>query len=503
MSDKSINRRAFLATTAASTAAATIIPRNVLGGKGFVPPSDRVNIGYVGNGTQGIRQLIDALKNPDVHIRSVCDPNRESSDYIPWFQNEVRNKIRQFLKESNWDEGVQGCRCGREVGKAIVEKHYSRIFGSSQYKGCSAYSDFRELLEEESDLDAIYIMTPDHLHATVALAAMKKGKHAITHKPISNIYYETRLAIETAKKTGLATHMFCSADQQSTPRIREWIDSGIIGPVREVHCWSSRPFWPQGMAEYPAGKVPVPDGLQWDLWLGPVPDMPYHPSLTHAVFRGWYEFGAGALGDMGHYAFYQIFKIMEFGYPTTVEASRSQYWAIIDHLWKKQDNHVAYPRSSMIHWEFGARGNMPAASLHWYDGGLRPQMLKELEEDGKPMPDEGMLFVGDEGKILCGFMGQGPRLVPKRKMDLFKEPPERLPRPAGELEQWLGACKGDDPSGANFVDIAPFAETICLGNIALRVNKKLEWDAGNRCFANSAEADKLLKRKAYRSGWEL
>jgi predicted dehydrogenase len=440
------------------------------------------------------------LKRDDVVITAVCDPNRQSADYIPWFQNEVRNKVRQALKDPVWDENVNGCRCGREVGQEIVDKFY--VLNRPDYKGCGAYSDFREMLEKESGIDAVYIMTPDHLHATVALAAMKKGKHVITHKPISNIFHETRLAIEAAEKRGLATHMFCSADQRSTPRIREWIDSGIIGPVREVHSWSSRPFWPQGMTEYPQ-KAEIPSGLEWELWLGPVPDMDYSPELTHAVFRGWYEFGAGALGDMGHYAFYQIFKIMEFGFPSAVEASRSQYWAIINHLWKKQDHLVAYPRASNIHWEFPARGSWPAASLHWYDGGIRPPHLRELEEDGKPMPDEGMLFIGDEGKILAGFMGENPRLIPSRRMENFKEPPENLPRPSSEMDQWIGACKGGDPSGANFIDIAPFAETICLGNIALRINKKLNWDSNNRQFTNSPEANQLLKRKAYRPGWEL
>jgi len=501
MSKNGLNRRQFLVRTTASTAAAAIVPRSVLGGSGFVAPSDRINIAYIGCGTQGIRQLLAALKRDDVVIRAVADPNRQSADYIPWFKNEVRNKVRQALGDPRWDEGVKGCRCGREVGKEIVDRFYARR-GSSGPRNCSAYADFRELLDKESEIDAVYIMTPDHLHATVALAAMKKGKHVVTHKPISNIYRETRLAIEAAEKTGLVSQMFCSADQKSTPRIREWIDTGVIGPVREVHCWSNRPFWPQGMTEYPA-PAEVPEGLKWDLWLGPVPDMPYNPTLTHAVFRGWYEFGAGALGDMGHYAFFQIFKIMGFGYPTSVEASRSQYWAIIDYLWKKQAHDVSYPRASTIHWEFPARNSMPAASLTWYDGGIRPPTLPELEEDGRPMPEEGLLFVGDEGKILAGFMGQNPRLIPKKKMEIFKQPPETLPRPDSEMDQWIRACKGGDAPEAAFPAIAPFAESICLGNVALRVNKKLLWDSTARRFTNSTEANRQLVRKAYRPGWEL
>jgi len=502
MSGESISRRRFLSASA-STAAITVIPREVLGGAGFVAPSDKVNVGFIGVGTQGLRQLMGALPKEELHIAAVCDPNRDSSDYIPWAKNEIRDKIRRFLESPSWGENDTGCRCGREVGKEVIETYYGKKRPSGQYKGCAAYADFRELLEKERDLDALYIMTPDHLHATVAIAAMKKGKHAITHKPISNMLYETRLAIQTARDTGLATHLFCSADNRSTPRICEWIWGGAIGSVREVHNWSSRPYWPQGMIEYPKETPPVPKGLDWDLWLGPVPDQPYHPALTHAVFRGWYEFGAGALGDMGHYSFFQIFKILKLGEPLTVEASRSQYWAIVDHLWQKQESRVSYPQASSIHWEFPARENMPPVTLHWYDGGLRPPMIPELEEDGKPMPDEGMLFVGDEGKILAGFSGERPRLIPERRMNAFNPPPQTLPEPVGELDQWIRACRGGESSDAAFTKVAPFAQTICMGNIALRVQGKHRWDAARGGFVDSPEADRLMQRSAYRAGWEL
>jgi predicted dehydrogenase len=502
MSPKSITRRRFLSSSA-TTAAISVVPRSVLGGAGYVAPSDQVNIGFVGCGTQGLRQMMQALPHEDVRIAAVCDPNRGSSDYIPWSKNELRDKIRKFLSEPNWGENNNGCRCGREVGKEVVETYYGKNRRSGNYKGCSAYSDFRELLESEPGLDAIYIMPPDHLHATVAIASMRKGKHVITHKPISNVYRETVLAIETAKKTGLASHLFCSAGNRSTPQIAEWIASGEIGPVREVHNWSSRPFWPQGMTEYPREEISIPEGLDWDLWLGPVPHRPYNPALTHAVFRGWYEFGAGALGDMGHYSFYQIFKILDLGVPSAVEASRSQYYAIVDHLWEKQQNLVSYPRASKIHWNFPARGDRPEVSLYWYDGGLRPPLLQELESDGEQMPEEGLLFVGDRGKILAGFSAQRPRLIPKSRMEAFKEPPETLPRPIDEFEQWIRACKGGQPSDAAFDKVAPFAEAICLGNVALRVPGKLTWNASRGEFADSAEANGFLGRRAYRPGWEL
>jgi len=499
--NNTITRRRFLETTAPG-AALTVLARPTLGGADFVSPNEKVNIGYIGCGTQGIRQLIQALPNKDVQITAVCDPNTETTDYVEWGRHEIRDKIRKFLDEPRWDEGVEGCRCGRKVGHEIVERYYAKQRQSEHYNGCKAYSDFRELLKNENDLDAVYIMTPDHLHTTVAIAAMKKGKHAITHKALSNVLHEIDLAVETANQTKAATHMFCSAGNKTTPMLCEWIWNDAIGPVREVHNWSTRPFWPQGMTHYPEEKVRIPEGMDWELWLGPVPDRPYHPTYTHAVFRGWYDFGAGALGDMGHYSFYQIFKILKLGSPKTVEATRSQYWEIIGNLWDKQENLISYPRASMIRWEFPARDDMPPVSLHWYDGGLRPPTPEELEKNGEEMPDEGLLFVGDKGKILTGFSVDDPRIIPESKMKAFKKPPETLPRPMGELEQWLRACKGGEPADASFQNIHPFTETIALGNIALRVNKKLEWDAENRRISNVPEANEFMYRE-YRPGWEL
>jgi len=496
-SHNAMQRRSFLRRSAAAAAVAFASPR-VLGAPSFVPPGRRIRVGYCGVGTQGIRQLLEALPHPAIQIVAICDPNRASNDYPEWGKNEIRDKIRSFLGDPSYGEGVVGCRCGREVGREIVDRYYK----SKGLPACKTYVDFREMLDEEKDIDAVYNMTPDHLHATVAIAAMRKGKHVVTHKPVANILHEAHLAIDMAKETGLATQLFCAAGQASTPRICEWIQAGAIGPVREVHNWSTRPFWPQGMTEIPKETPPVPEGLEWGLWLGPVPHRPYHPAYTHAVFRGWYDFGTGALGDMGHYSFFQIFKILKLGHPISVEASRSQYWRIEDLRWVKQVNRVSYPRASWIHWEFPERENMPPVTLHWYDGGIRPPLPRGLEIDGLPMPDEGLLFVGDKGKILADFTGGNPRLIPKAAMQAFKQPPETLPRPAGELEQWIRACQGGPPSDASFPRVAPFAETILLGTIALRVEKKLRWDAAKREFPDAPEANALMRR-TYRDGWEL
>ncbi|MBM4018318.1 MAG: Gfo/Idh/MocA family oxidoreductase [Planctomycetes bacterium] len=493
-----LNRRNLLGAAAAGAAVA-VVPRGVLGGAGRVPPSEKVHIGYVGCGTQGLRQLMTALQKPDARIVAVCDPNRRSDDYPQWGPDELNRKVRDFLGDPQWAKGARGGLCGREVGRTVVTRHYEK---QGQAADCPAYADFREMLDRQKDLNAVYIMTPDHLHGTISVRAMRAGKHAVTHKPVANVLAEARLARDTARQTGAATALFCAADKATTPMLCEWIAAGAIGPVREVHNWSTRPFWPQGMTRPPADAPPVPEGLDWDLWLGPVPHRPYHPAYTHAVFRGWYDFGTGALGDMGHYSFYQVFRILKLGCPLSVEAGRSQYWSITDFTWHKEVNQVSYPQASMIRWEFAARGDMPPLSLTWYDGGLRPPTPPELDADGAALPAEGLLLVGDGGKILAGFTGDNPRLIPAARMRDFKPPAPALPRPIDELDQFLRACKGGLPSDACFENVYPFAETILLGAVALRVEKKLSWDTAKMAFSNSPEANALLRRK-YREGWEL
>ncbi|MGE5125799.1 MAG: Gfo/Idh/MocA family protein [Betaproteobacteria bacterium] len=492
-----VSRRAFLERSA-GTAAVTLVAPHVLGGPRHVPPSDRINVAYVGCGTQGLRQLMPALQSKDLHVSAVCDPNRRSEDYVEWGRFELRDKIRAFLNDPSWASGARACPCGREVGRELVDRHY----GASAGGGVRAYADFRELLAKEKDIDAVYVMTPDHLHATIALAALKAGRHVIVHKPLGNVLHEARLVVQAARDTGAATHMFCAAGQQETATIAEWLQAGAIGAVREVHNWSTRPFWPQGMTTRPS-EAPVPEGLDWDLWLGPVPHRPYSPHYTNAVFRGWYDFGTGALGDMGHYSFFQIFKLLKLGSPLTVEATRSQLWKIEDLLWRRQANSVSYPEASLVRWEFPEREGLPPVALHWYDGGLRPPKPRELDEDGEPMPEEGMLLVGDRGKILAGFSAQQPRLVPKARMQAFQPPPATLPRPIDELDQWIRACRGTQPSDASFQSVAAITETILIGTIALRVDRKLRWDAAKASFVNAPEADALMARPEYREGWKL
>lgn len=497
----SLSRRQFVGAVALG-AAATLVPRSALGGPKFVAPSERINVGYIGCGTQGLRLLMEALAKPELRIVAVCDPNRKSDDYPEWSKGELNGKIRKFLDDPNWAKGARGGLCGREVGQEIVNRYYGKQKRSGESRECRAYADYRELLEKEKDLDAVYIMTPDHHHGAIAVRAMRMGKHVIGHKPLANVLAETRLVRDTARETGVATHMHCSASKPSTPMLCEWLAAGAIGPVREVHNWSSRPFWPQGMFTPPADTPPLPEGLDWRLWLGPAPDRPYSPAYTHAAFRGWFEFGSGALGDMGHYSFYQIFQILKLGSPVAVEASHSQFYSLRDYMWVKEVSQVAFPQASTIRWDFPARGDMAPVSLHWYDGGLRPPMPRELKRSGEQLPAEGLLFIGEKGKILAGFMGDKPRILPEARAREFTAPPETLPRPIEELDQWIRACRGVQPSDASFDKVYPFAETIQLGNIALRTDKRLLWDSAKMEFSNAPAANPWLKRKC-REGWEI
>lgn len=490
-----LDRRSFLGAAALGAAAAAI-PQPARAAPRRVGPDARINLAYIGCGTQGFRQLTAALERPEFNIVAVCDPNRGSDDYPDYGGDELNKRIRKFLKDPEWAKGAQGAWCGREPGRQIVDRHYGRK------DACRAYADVRELIAKEKELDAVYIMTPDHLHGVIAVRAMRAGLNVITHKPISNVLQELRVARDTARDTGAVAQLFCAAGQTAAPQMSEWIAGGAIGPVREVHNWSTRPFWPQGMTEPPADTPPVPDGFDWDLWLGPAADRPYSPAYTHTVFRGWYDFGAGALGDMGHYSFHQIFEILKLGPPTSVEASRSQVWRMENRTWRKQTRHLAHPHASLIRWEFDARGDQPPVALHWYDGGLRPPLLAELQADGAPMPDEGMLFVGDRGRILAGFTGDNPRLVPAGRMKAFQPPPATLPRPADELTQFIRACRGGPAPDASFENAHPFAETILLGTIAVRVGGKLFWNTAKGEFANSKDANALTTRQN-RAGWEV
>src|SRR5580700_5204470 len=349
-----MDRRKFMEQAAGSAAAFTILPRHVLGGPQFVAPSDKINLAYIGCGTQGLRELIELLPSNDLQVVAVCDPNKDSNDYVDWSKNGLSNGIRKFLDKPDWRAGTDGIPGGREVGREIVETYYGRKSPSGSYKGCAAYADFRELLENQKSLDAVKVMTPDHLHATISIAAMKHGKHVLMHKPIANRMSEARMVIETARQTNVVTHFIPWDARGPMDLVMTWINDGAIGTLREVHNWSSRPFWPQYQT-LPTDQPPVPKDFDWNLWLGPATYRPYHPNYTNAVFRGWYDFGGGSIADMGHYSLWIVFRALKLGAPVSVEATPSFACAITDHVSRRIENDYSFPSACVIRFRYPAR----------------------------------------------------------------------------------------------------------------------------------------------------
>ncbi|HWH69150.1 MAG TPA: Gfo/Idh/MocA family oxidoreductase, partial [Candidatus Sulfotelmatobacter sp.] len=285
-----ISRRKFMLTGGAAAAAFTLVPRHVLGGPGFVAPSEKVTVALIGCGTQGLRELPGLLAMPEVQVVAVCDPMKEGYDYVDWSKDGLRASLAQALGKPDWKRGAPGIPGGREVAREFIELYYAGQRRSEKFNGCAAYADFRELFDKAKDVNAVKIMTPDHLHATIAIAAMKRGKHVMLHKPLANRLLEARWVIETARQTKVATHFLPASEGHDIRTAKVWIDQGAIGTLREIHNWSNRPVWPQ-YPTLPTDTPPVPEGFDWNLWLGPSLDRPYHPHYTHAVFRGWYEFG--------------------------------------------------------------------------------------------------------------------------------------------------------------------------------------------------------------------
>jgi predicted dehydrogenase len=451
-----VSRRDFMGG-AVTTAAFMIAPRYVLGGPRFVPPSEKVNIAAIGVGDQGTRDMKSFLDKPDTRIVAVCDV----------------------------DAG------NRDRAKRIVDEKYGNT-------DCAAYTDFRIMLEKHKGFDAVLSVTPDHTHAIVSVMAMKAGKHVYCQKPLCHTVFEAHKLAEVAREYKVATQLgTVNQASEGSRLLREWIWDGAIGPVREVHNWSNRPIWPQDI-DRPKETPPVPPTLDWELWLGPAPYRPYNPIYLPLVWRGWWDFGTGALGDMGCYSFDTIFRVLKLGHPTSVEASCSEF---APKMWAPLElNKETYPRASIIRWEFPARGDMPPVKLIWSDGGLLPPEPEELQR--QKMPIEGLLFVGDKGKILSDFSGGDPKLIPDSKMQGYRQPSKTIPRSIGHHEEWLSACKGGQPAGANFEFSAMVTKTLLLGNVALAVRKKLYWDGPNMKITNASEANKFLHRQ-YRQGWQL
>ncbi len=439
-----ITRRDFLARTATVAAAAGVLQRPARG-QNRPPPSETLNIAGVGVGGMGFHD-VSSLAGLGCNVVALCDVDR-----------------------------AHAARAFREFPKARV------------------YTDFRQMLDRQKDIDAVVVATPDHLHAVVAVTAMRYGKHVYCEKPLAHSVHEARVMAQVARETGVATQMGNQGQASEEARVTlEMIQAGAIGAVTEVHAWSNRKpdICQRGMAR-PADTPPVPDTLHWDLWLGPAPERPYHPIYLPFRWRAWWDFGTGVLGDIGCHQLSTIFKGLKLGHPESVEACSTNW---------QQGPEVAgetAPLASIVRFRFPATADHGPLQIVWYDGGMQPPRPEELEP-GRPFAvNDGILYVGDKGKML------GHRLIPESRMAEFGRPEKTLPRSPGHYQEWIAACKGGPPAGSNFVDhAAHLAEVVLLGNAAIRVNGKLAWDGVQGRFTDCEEANAFLN-PPYRAGWTL
>ena len=503
--NKKLNRRKFVEMMATGTMAFSIVPRHVLGGKKFVAPSDKITLGYIGIGTQGIRELLPLLANTQFRVVAVCDPNKEAIGYKDWARDWLRDEIRKAINKPDWVSGGENIvPGGRDNGKSIVDTYYGNLHPEMKYKGCAAYSDVRELLEKEKDLDAVKIMTPDHLHGVISIAAMKRGKHVLLHKPLSNRLLEGKKVIATTREKKVITHLIPWDSNGDMSQVMAWINAGAIGNLMEVHNWTNRPVWPQ-YPMLPTDTPAVPNGFDWDLWLGPEADRPYHPNYTNMVFRGWYDFGGGSMADMGHYSLWTVFNALQLTSPYIIEPHASHVVAMHDPVPFQIKNDFSFPMASTVRFKYPANGSRGPVDLCWYDGGMRPPIPKELMDDKKELPAEGMMFVGDKGKILAGFNVQDPKIISGTKMEpmanVKTDKRSQVEQTSSALPLFVDACKTGKQYPGNFVEAEYITEAINLYAVALRTGRLLEYDAANLKITNVAEANKYLSRE-YRTGWD-
>ena len=394
-------------------------------------------------------------------------------------------------------------KCSEENIVALCDvdlKRGKKTFGA--HPKAKRFRDFRVMLDKmEKEIDAVIIATPDHTHAVATMEAMRRGKHVYTQKPLTHTIWEARQLTEASKRYGVATQMGNQGHSSNGARQTvEWIRSGVIGEVREVHCWSDRPlrgtrfekrlYWPQGVAHRPGKKEAVPDTLDWDLWLGPAPYRDYSSAYVPFDWRGWWDFGTGALGDMGCHIIDHPYWALKLGYPTSVEASST-------HIHSE-----TAPLASLVTYHFPARGELPPVRMVWYDGGIKPPRPEELEPH-EEWPVDGVLYVGAQGKIMHKSHGGRPTLLPLSRMNDFQLPDETLPRIKGSHEQnWIDSCKGGASACSNFNYSGPLTEVVLLGNLAIRTEGHLLWDGPNMRVTNNEAANEFVRRE-YRQGWKL
>ncbi len=356
------------------------------------------------------------------------------------------------------------------------------------------FRDYRRMLDQLGNrIDAVTISTPDHMHFPIAMAAMSLGKHVFVEKPMAHTVAETRLMAKMAREKKIASAMGNQGHAGDGVRLlREWFQAGVLGEVREVHCWSNRPIWPQGMTEPDHSKlIPrVPTTLDWDLWLGVAQPREYDPAYLPFNWRGYWDFGTGALGDMGCHTIDGAYWALELTQPTSLTASSAH------------QTDESGPTASMVVYDFPARGSLPPVKLTWYDGGLQPPFPVDFEV-GREFPTNGAFIIGSKATVMAGSHYQTVRIVPEKKMRELTAslPGKTIPRiPDGHFAEWIGACKGGTPAGSNFDYASQLTETVLLSCVAIRAGRRLEWDSSALKVTNLPQANRYLT-KEYRSGF--
>ncbi|MBI1226238.1 MAG: gfo/Idh/MocA family oxidoreductase [Bacteroidetes bacterium] len=466
-------RRDFVKTAGLGAAGFFIVPRHVLG-KGFIAPSDKLNVALIGAGGRAESHR-DALKDTE-NLVAFCD-----------------------------------------VDDARAKTTYEMFPKVPRYK------DFRKMLDaQDKQIDACVVATPDHTHAVAAMAAIKRNKHVYVEKPLVHDIWEGRELLKAAQQHKVVTQMGNQGSSMDCIReFQEIVQSGAIGEVTKAHIWTNRPVWPQGVPTPPAGAK-VPATLDWDLWLGPAPQRDYDPAYLPFAWRGWWDYGTGSFGDMGCHLVDPVYRALKLHLPTSVEASTSTVWAN-----GIETNYTdSCPPASFVKMDFPAREGMPAVELFWYDGGLRPMRPAELGSD-EPFGswDGGILLEGSKGKMIAGIFGEKPTLLPTSRMKDYVMPKQTFTRRTGSHQQiWADACKGKGEATSPFEYAVPLTETLNIGNLAVRcydIKKlqegkqpdwwapydypgrvRLDWDAQKGECKNFAPANAWVKRE-YRKGWSL
>lgn len=463
-----VTRRDFIRASTLSAAGLMIVPRHVLGGQGFVAPSDKVNVGIIGAGGKGRQNTAKLLELDDVQVTAIADP----ANY--W-------NLGEFYYRSE---------AGRGPVKKMVEEHFQKQSSSFQV---SEYLDFRHMMEKEKGLDAIVCSTPDHTHAYISLLAMRAGKHVYCEKPLTHNIWEARLLKRVAKETGLATQM--GNQGHSTEGIRETVEylrDGAIGKVREVHAWVPATRWIPELKGIPSGSSPLPKGFKdWDLWLGPAEYRPYQEAYSPVTWRDFWDFGCGALGDFGAHDLDAATWAFGLSAPESVHLYPAGY----------SDADIA-PYGEIGYYEFKEQGKQAPLKLTWYSGGLRPPIHDILPSDFQ-WPGRGSVFVGEKGIILNDGGERKPQIFPENLRNSYKAPEPSLARSNGHYRDWIDAIKGGPAASSNFSYGADLTEITLLGVLSLRLGgQKILWDAKNMKAKGLPEADPFIKEPV-REGWEM